>query len=229
MRTAGEPMWIKICANTNVEDALEAARLGASAVGFVFAESKRRVTPEQVAAITARLPPFVSRVGVFTATDAAEILRAARIAGLTVVQLHSAYDPALVDRIVKGSAALLSVVQVVDVSADTDPAALQQTLETILRNEDITAVLLDASHGGASGGTGRTFAWSRFAGAVLAAQIATEGNIIIAGGLTPQNVAKAITTFAPWGVDVASGVEAAPGTKDHDKLHAFLRSARSAG
>jgi phosphoribosylanthranilate isomerase len=219
-------MFIKICANTNLEDALLATELGADAVGFVFALSKRQVTPQQVAPITRALPASVSKVGVFTSTDAEMILEAASVAGLTAVQLHSTYDPAVVLRIASGSGGVLRILQVVDVPAGADLLELKQTLTAILRDEYVVAALLDASHGGASGGTGKTFDWTQTARMVREVQAETQGQVIVAGGLTPDNVAAAIDAFAPWGVDVASGVEASPGKKDPARLKAFIDSAR---
>src|ERR1700722_10861190 len=125
-------MFIKICANTNLEDARLAAELGVDAVGFVFAASKRRVTPEQVAEITRELPAELAKVGVFTSTDAAEIVRTARVAGLTAVQLHSRFDPKLVDAIDAGSGSALHVVQVVDVQVGMDLEELQWVLTAVL-------------------------------------------------------------------------------------------------
>jgi phosphoribosylanthranilate isomerase len=219
-------MWVKICANTNAKDALLACELGADAVGFVFAPSKRRVSVEQVAEITEALPAGVEKVGVFTSTDAVEILEAATGAGLTMVQLHSAFDPKLVEAIDRGSAGMLNVVQVVDVPVGMDGEALRAELAAVLRHPYVTAALLDASHGGTSGGTGMTFDWERTARVVREVQAETEGRVIVAGGLRPENVGEAIAAFAPWGVDVASGVEASAGKKNAKKLLAFLAAAR---
>jgi len=221
-------MFVKICANTNLDDARLAAELGADAVGFVFAESKRKVTAEQVAAITPHLPVGVEKVGVFTTTDADEILAAVSVAGLTAVQLHSDFDPDLVDAIFAGSKGILKVLQVLDIPEDVDASVLRKVLVEVLRHEYVFAVLLDASHGGASGGTGKPFDWGSTAEAVRQAQQETGGKVIIAGGLHAENVAAAIKAFAPWGVDVASGVEAAPGRKDPGKLKAFIAAARVA-
>ena len=222
-------MFIKICANTNLEDARLAAELGVDAVGFVFAPSKRRVTPEQVAEITRELPADLAKVGVFTSTDAAEIVQAAKVARLTAVQLHSAFDPKLVDAINAGSGGVLHVVQVVDVPVGMDQEKLRSVLTAVLSHPYVLVALLDASHGGASGGTGRSFDWERTAAEVLAVQKATGGWVIVAGGLNAENVGEAIEAFAPWGVDVASGVESAPGKKDPERLRAFVAAAKAAG
>jgi phosphoribosylanthranilate isomerase len=221
-------MFIKICANTNLEDALLAAELGVDAVGFVFAPSKRRVTPEQVAEITRELPKMISKVGVFTSTDAEEILAAGRVAGLTAVQLHSTFDPKLVDAIDAGSGSVLHVVQVIDVPVGMEVEELRASLTAVLRHPYVVVALLDASHGGVSGGTGKSFDWERTAAVVREVQAAIGGRVIVAGGLDAENVGEAIAAFAPWGVDVASGVESAPGKKDAERLRAFVAAARAA-
>jgi phosphoribosylanthranilate isomerase len=220
-------MFIKICANTNLEDALLAAQLGVEALGFVFAPSMRQVTAEQVAEITRELPEGISKVGVFTSTDAEEILETAKVAGLTAVQLHSRFDPKLIDAIDLGS--LLHIVQVVDVPLGVDLEKLRSTLTAVLTHPYELVALLDASHGGASGGTGKSFDWERTAAVVREVQEATGGRVMVAGGLNPDKVTAAIEAFRPWGVDVASGVESTPGKKDPDRLRAFVAAARAAG
>lgn len=222
-------MWVKICANTNTANALTAVDAGADAVGFVFAPSKRRVTPEQVAEITREIPKMISKVGVFTSTDPEEILAAAKVAGLTAVQLHSAFDPRLVDAIDVGSGSVLHVVQVINVPVGMDLEELRATLTAVLRHPYVVVALLDASHGGVSGGTGKSFDWERTAAVVREVQEAIGGRVIVAGGLDAENVGEAIAAFAPWGVDVASGVEASPGVKDGVKVRAFVGNARVAG
>jgi phosphoribosylanthranilate isomerase len=219
-------MWVKICANTNLEDALLAVDAGADAVGFVFAPSKRQVTAEQVAKITAGLPEQVSKVGVFTTTDAEEILSVASEAGLTAVQLHSPFDPSLIDAIDARSGGMLRVLQVLDVAEDASPEAMREALLPALKHPYVMAVLLDASHGGASGGTGKPFDWERMASVVREVSRETGGQVIVAGGLRVENVGQAITQFEPWGVDVASGVEASPGKKDAERVRAFVAAAR---
>ena len=222
-------MFIKICANTNLDDALLAAELGVEAVGFVFAPSKRQVTAEQVAGITLELPERLSKVGVFRSTDAEEILHAANVAGLTAVQLHSVFDWRLVDAIDVGSGSGLHVVQVVEVAAETDLEDLRATLTAVLTHPYELVALLDASHGGASGGTGKSFDWERTAAVVREVQEAAGGRVVVAGGLNAENVGAAIEAFRPWGVDVASGVEASAGKKDPERLRAFVAAARAAG
>jgi len=219
-------MWVKICANTNPEDALLAVELGADAVGFVFAESKRKVNAEQVAAITRELPASVEKVGVFTSTNAEEILRSVKTAGLTAVQLHSEFAPELIAAIHDGDKGL-KIFQVIDVAEGEPLTELEAALRAALENSLVTAVLLDASHGGASGGTGKTFDWATTAAMVRRVASETGGKVIVAGGLNAGNVVDAINAFQPWGVDVASGVEAAPGRKDAAKLEEFIAAARA--
>ena len=206
-----------------------AAELGVDAVGFVFAPSKRRVTAEQVAEITRELPNGVEKVGVFTSTDVEGILQAAKVAGLNVVQLHSGFDPELVNAIDAGSGGTLRVLQVVDVPVGVDMEDLRSLLTGVLRHPFVVAALLDASHGGVSGGTGKRFDWERTAEVVRQVQEAIGGRVIVAGGLNAENVAEAIAAFEPWGVDVASGVEASPGKKDPERLRAFVAAAKAAG
>jgi phosphoribosylanthranilate isomerase len=197
-------------------------------VGFVFAPSKRRVTVEQVAQITTHLPAALTKIGVFVTTDAEEILDTASRAGLTDIQLHSAFDPALVEAIDAGSGGTLRVVQVVDIDSEIKPGDLHGTLKQALMHPYVVAALLDTSHGGASGGTGKTFDWEGMAAMVRDVLRETEGRVIVAGGLNAENVADAIERLRPWGVDVASGVEAVPGKKDPERLRTFLKAAREA-
>lgn len=220
-------MWIKICANTSLEDAQLAAALGADALGFVFAPSKRRVTAEQVARITPHLPATVERVGVFHSLDADEITTTVRAAGLNAVQLHGGVDPTLARRLREIFGGEIKIIQTIHWAADADgvnAAAIAEQLDGIAREGVADRVLIDSKVGTAIGGTGVTFDWEK-ARATLA-QHAGNLKLIVAGGLRPENVAEAITRLAPWGVDVASGVEAEPGRKDPGKLAAFIKEAR---
>jgi phosphoribosylanthranilate isomerase len=220
-------MWVKICANTNVEDALLAVEAGADAVGFVFAPSKRQVNADQVAKITAALPHSVEKVGVLTTTDVEEIVRTASTAGLTGVQLHSSFNPALIEAVVDHSGGKLQIFQVVDVPEDANAETMHETLRAALEHPNVAAVLLDASHGGASGGTGKPFDWKRMASVVREVCSEVEdGRVIVAGGLRAENVAEAIAEFGPWGVDVASGVEVSYGKKDAERVRAFVAAAK---
>lgn len=220
-------MWVKICGNTNLKDAALAVELGADAVGFVFATSPRQVTPEQVAAITRHLPAGAERVGVFDSHDPENIAGAALAAGLTVVQLHGGFDEELLQRLSPRLAGGISIIQTLHwpVGQEAPAARIGGQVERILGLGVTSRVLIDSKVGVARGGTGVAFDWTA-ARAVLAS--ATNGmQLILAGGLRPDNVSEAIGQVGPWGVDVSSGVEAALGHKDPDRLKRFIESARS--
>jgi phosphoribosylanthranilate isomerase len=217
-------MWVKICANTNLEDAARAAELGADAVGFVFAESKRQVTAAQVAAITPHLLDKVERVGVFYSRDADEIAGAVAEAGLTAVQLHGGLDEALIDRLA-GKVRIIQTLHWV-VGAEGSAERLTEEIRRVAAGGIVDRVLIDSKVGSAGGGTGVAFDWPA-ARAVFAA--APKGlRLIVAGGLRQENIAEAITQLRPFGVDVASGVEASPGRKDHARLARFIENSRGA-
>jgi phosphoribosylanthranilate isomerase len=227
-------MWIKICGNTNLDDAQMAAELGADAVGFVFAPSVRQVTPAEVALITPHLPASIERVGVFpevTADDAGaeEIARAAQQAGLTAVQLHGGVSLPLLKRLHQLLAGRIQIVQTVhwQVNADTDNgASISHQLSEISEQGLAGRVLIDSKVGQATGGTGIPFDWD--AARSVFAHPAGELRLIVAGGLRPDNVTEAIRRLDPWGVDVSSGVEAMPRRKSPEKLAAFISNARKA-
>jgi phosphoribosylanthranilate isomerase len=235
-------MWIKICGNTNLEDATLAAELGADAVGFVFAPSKRQVTREQVAAITPHLPPTVERVGVFHSHDPEEIAQAAWHSGLTAIQLHGGLDDDLSERLAERLAGSVRIIQTlhwtVDPSVDptTTPlnanghaqpsssAQLEQQIIHIAASGIADRILIDSKVGTASGGTGVSYDW--LAAREAFASAPSGLHLIVAGGLSPDNVARAIAQLQPWGVDVASGVESTPGRKDPARMAAFIHNAR---
>jgi phosphoribosylanthranilate isomerase len=225
-------MWIKICANTNLEDAQLAAQLGADAVGFVFAPSKRQVTPEQVAKITPHLPLHVERIGVFPALPAEAIAQQAHQAGLTAVQLHGGVNLALLQRLHQLFDGKVKIIQTVHWQIDAERPSIAtvdtigQQLKEIAQQDIAHRVLIDSKIGNATGGTGTPFDWSA-ARAVLTSA-GERINLIVAGGLSPDNVTEAIHRLNPWGVDVASGVEASPGRKSPEKLAAFIKAAREA-
>jgi phosphoribosylanthranilate isomerase len=226
-------MFVKICANTNLEDALLAAQLGADAVGFVLAKGKRQVTSEQVCEITRSLPPTVEKIGVFDLDDPYGIEHYVACSGLTGAQLHRAYDPELVRLLSEEFGGELKIIQTVAYELDPPDrtaadARFEVALKQVFADPRIWATLIDAKKSGMSGGLGLAFDWKHVA-ALLTSAAATSPQpprILLAGGLTPANVAQAITAFSPWGVDVASGVESSPGHKDPAKLRAFLDAAR---
>jgi phosphoribosylanthranilate isomerase len=220
-------MWIKICANTNLEDTQLAFDLGADAVGFVFAPSARRVTPEQVAEITSRLTGPGERVGVFHALEFEAIRDAVRIAGLTGVQLHGEGDQTLPSLLKAEFGPDLTIAQTLHwiVEAENATDDLLNRAAALKETGHVDRILVDSKVGSALGGTGRTFDWNG------AASLFAEAGLpmIVAGGLGPGNVTEAIARLKPWGVDVASGVESVPGRKDPERLRQFIERTRAAG
>jgi phosphoribosylanthranilate isomerase len=224
-------MWVKICANTNVEDALLAVEAGADAVGFVFAPSKRQVTSEQVLEITRRLPAGVEKVGVFATDDPFEVEHYVACSGLTAAQLHGAFDADMVRRLSGEFGGELKIIQTVAYAVDAGAARDAEfvaNLSAAFAEPQVWAVLVDAAKSGVSGGLGVAFDWSHVGGLVRRAMPGSGDvpRVILAGGLRPESVADAIAEFEPWGVDVASGVEASPGKKDAAKVRAFIEAAR---
>jgi phosphoribosylanthranilate isomerase len=226
-------MWVKICANTNLEDTLLAVEAGADAVGFVFAPSKRQVTTEQVAAITRQLPKSVEKVGVFATDDPFEVEHCVASSGLTVAQLHGAFDAEMV-RLLSGEfGGELKIVQTVAYAVDAkDRVAADEkfmsTLRAVFREPAVWAVLVDTAKAGVSGGLGVAFDWTHVGRLVRESrpESGEHPKVILAGGLRPETVAGAIADFAPWGVDVASGTEASPGRKDAALVRAFIEAAK---
>jgi len=219
-------MWIKVCANTSLEDARLAVAAGANAVVFVLAESPRRVTREQVREIAPRLPRTVEKFGVFVDPSFEEVVETVVGCGLTGVQLHTASDPGLALRLREHFAAIpargrLGILRVMHYGADFDGQ-----LEELRQDHAVDGVLIDSRTAKAVGGTGVAFDWRAAQASFLRG--APHLRLIVAGGLRPENVAEAIYTLQPWGVDVASGVEAAPGRKDPVKVKAFVEAARKA-
>jgi phosphoribosylanthranilate isomerase len=220
-------MWVKICANTNLEDTQLALDLGADAVGFVFAPSKRRVTPEQVGEITARLTGDGERIGVFHELEFEAIRDAVRVAGLTGVQLHSQGKPALPGLLKSEFGPALTIAQTLHWVVDAENATeeLLHRVEALEGAGHVDRILIDSKVGSALGGTGHAFDWNAAANLFERAGLP----MIVAGGLGPGNVTEAMERLKPWGVDVASGVESVPGKKDPERLRQFIERARAAG
>ncbi len=194
-------MRVKICGITSVEDALAAAAAGADAVGLVFAPSPRRVSPESARDIVAALPPLVTTVGVFVNASPAYIRRVRDYCGLDLVQLHGQEDPATVRALAPRVIKALPVSPRRVPSPHEFPGAM---------------LLLDA----ALPGGGRSFDWS------LVRELAGKRPLILAGGLDPENLVRAVETVRPFALDVCSGVETSPGKKDRDKMARFIARAR---
>jgi phosphoribosylanthranilate isomerase len=204
-------MWIKIEGLRDPDIARRVVELGASAIGLVFAPSPRQVTPQAAAAIVAALPPEVHKVGVFVNAPPDEINRVRRISGITHVQLHGGEPPSIVPMI--QDAAVIKAFRVRDEL--TVPQALSWLAQLDPPSRQRVTPLFDAYDPHAPGGTGRSFNWK------LLAPI--QGmRFILAGGLAAGNVRQAAQALAPWGVDVASGVESAPGIKDLALVEAFI-------
>jgi len=217
-------MWIKICGITTLEDAETAIAAGADAVGFVFAESPRRLRIEDARRIVEQLPQLTEKVGVFVDATPEEIVQTQEAAGLTGVQLHGggAIDlPELRDRI----GDLARILQVVHF--DSDAAGFVSQLRRFSGNGHSERYLLvDTCVAGKQGGTGVAFDWAAARAGFL--REAGHLRLIAAGGLHPENVRQAIQMLEPWGVDVSSGVEARSGKKDRERVVAFVRAARQA-
>ena len=205
------PTRIKVCGITRREDALLAVELGASALGFNFYRpSPRYIAPTAARAIIDRLPPFVEAVGVYAdETDIDHVTAVAEEAGVSTIQLHGPRFPELAGR--PTGYPLIRAVAVGDDFKAESLAAFH-----------VNAFLLDAYHPNLSGGTGRTF------NCELACEANKYGTIILAGGLNPGNVGRAIQEVRPFAVDVASGVESAPGEKDPELLRAFFAAVQEA-
>jgi len=198
---------VKICGITILEDALAAVEAGADALGFVFyPPSPRHIHPEQAADIIRRLPPFVQTVGLFVDAELSIVNTTADRCGLDVVQLHGDETPGYCESVRRR---VIKAFRVRDISS----------LDSLLQYQ-VSGCLLDAWSPAAPGGTGQSFNWE------IAAVAAAQRPIILAGGLTPDNVAEAVRRVQPYAVDVSSGVECAPGRKDVDKVRTFITRAR---
>jgi phosphoribosylanthranilate isomerase len=202
---------VKICGITRIEDAERAITLGAAALGFVFwPKSPRYVDPVRARAITGALPPFITTVGVFVDQPAHEINSIVTRVQLSAVQLHGDEPAAIVGEISR---------PVIKAVAMTEATTGEDLVEWPAR----VRVLLDVEDPVQRGGTGRTVDWVR------AAALSARRPVILAGGLKPENVTDAIRTVRPLGIDVSSGVESAPGVKDHVRLRDLFDAVRRVG
>jgi phosphoribosylanthranilate isomerase len=201
---------VKICGITSHEDAWAAVEAGADAIGFIFVEgTPRYIEPEAAAAIIARMPPFVATVGVFVDRTPEEVERIIGASGCRLAQLHGHESPDTCGRL------RVPFIKAIRVQGEHD-------LEGLRLYPRARAFLLDTYVADRPGGTGRTFPWE------IAAKAARQARVILSGGLTPENVALAVTHVRPYAVDVCSGVEASPGRKDHQKVREFIEQARKA-
>lgn len=201
--------WIKFCGTTSLDDAEASVQAGADALGFIFAPSKRRITPEAAGEIAARVPQHIHKVGVFMNETAEQIQATIRQAGLTLVQLHGDEPPEFVAALREQ----IGVIKTILVNSGLEDRFAQYWGH----RECVDYILLDSG-----AGSGLTFDWR----AVRARVDGHSARLIVAGGLTPENVGLAMHALTPWGVDVVTGVEAAPGKKDPAKLRAFVAAVR---
>ena len=199
-------MFVKICGITRLEDALAAARYGANAIGFMlWPDSPRWIEPGRARSIAAELPPFVTPVGVFVNQPVDEVNEVAAVARLGAVQLHGDETPEYAAKIDRPVVKTMNVAIAVNAAVDEiwpSPAM----------------ILIDAHDPVKRGGTGRTIDWA------AAAAVAARRRVLLAGGLTPENVVSAVDIVNPYGIDLASGVEDAPGIKNHGRLRALFEA-----
>lgn len=194
-------MIVKICGITRSEDAQAAVRAGASAIGFIFwPGSPRCIDPYRARAIASLLPPFVTPVGVFVDQPMEYISGVASLVRLGAVQLHGRETPAAASSLSR------PVVKSITLQDSVEPWPASVLL------------LLDAHAPRQHGGTGRPIDWER------AARVAARRPVLLAGGLTPENVGEAVARVRPYGIDVSSGVEEAPGIKHHGRIRALFEA-----
>lgn len=199
---------VKICGITRQEDALAAAEFGADALGFVFYEkSPRYVRPEIAAEIIAQLPPFITSVGLFVNPDAAAVKAIIAHTALDLLQFHGDENNAFCAQFSRPFIKAIRMAEALDLYKEIE------------KYPDARGILLDAYDPQRYGGTGHTFEWSRVHGGL-------PKPIIVAGGLTPENVTQAVAMTHPWGVDVSGGVEQSKGIKQRSLIEAFMRGAK---
>ncbi len=201
---------VKICGITNHKDASTAVDYGADALGFVFfPKSPRNISPEAAKAIVSSLPPFVSTVGVFVDCNKKELEEISSFVGLSVIQLHGSESPEYCN-------SSKTIIKAIRIKEPSD-------INMIHNYKTVSTFLLDAYSPGLVGGTGNVFNWD------IACQAKKSTRIILAGGLTPDNIEEAIRQVGPYGVDVSSGVESInKGKKDHNKVKLFIENAKKA-
>jgi phosphoribosylanthranilate isomerase len=200
---------VKICGITNAGDARVAADAGADAVGLVFAESPRRVSVEEARGVCIALPDNVLRVGVFVDAEPGEVLRISRELGLDLVQLHGDETPETVTAVRESGVKVMKALRIRDA---TSLKALDQY--------EADLFLLDAYSAKVRGGTGERFDWG------VAKSLRGRDNIVVSGGLGPENVREAVVLFEPYGVDASSSLEDEPGRKNGERVRRFVLAAK---
>ena len=210
-----ERIRIKICGITDLKDAAAAVEAGADALGFIFYDkSPRSVAPEVARVIIEQLPPFVDTVGVFVDRKRQEVEEIIRFCGLGYAQLHGKESPKYCERLAR-FAAPCQIIKALRVGSHLQPRDITPY------NNYVKGFLLDTYQKGVQGGTGQSFDWSLIQGLQL------QRDVILAGGLDANNVQAALETVHPYAVDVNSGVETAPGQKDHSLIKKFIRQVRA--
>jgi phosphoribosylanthranilate isomerase len=215
--------WVKICGTTSLADAKLAIAAGADAVGFVFAPSSRQISQEAAADIVAALPANIAKIGVTVNESPQDLAKLVHKVGLTGIQLQGDEpgDQLWAYRSAVAPCKIIKTLHVQQLLGGGDEYLYQY----LKHSEFLDAVLLDSGTKGQRGGTGVIFDWN--AATQVVAKIKQCLPVIIAGGLSPDNVTSAIQTFEPWGVDVVSGVEATAGHKDENKVTKFVSAVRS--
>ena len=202
-------VFTKVCGITNPGDARVAADAGADAIGLIFAESPRKVTLKEARKVSVGLPENILKVGVFVDAEPGEVLEIAREVGLDLAQLHGDETPETVAAIRNAGLPVMKALRVRNMEA----------LGALERYE-ADLFMLDAWSARARGGTGETFDWG------LAKSVKGRGNIVVSGGLTPENVREAVEFFEPYGVDASSSLEERPGKKSGERVRRFVRAAK---
>lgn len=202
-------VFTKVCGITNPGDARVAVDAGADAIGLIFAESPRKVSLEEARKVSIALPENILKVGVFVDAEPGEVLEIAREVGLDLAQLHGDETPETVAAIRNAGLPVMKALRV----RNTEALGALERYEADL-------FMLDAWSARARGGTGETFDWE------LAKSVKGRGNIVVSGGLTPENVREAVEFFEPYGVDASSSLEERPGKKSGERVRRFVRAAK---
>ncbi len=203
-------MRVKICGITNQQDAYEAVALGIDTLGFIFAKSPRQIAPEKAHDIISALPPFVTAMGVFVNEDPTKLREIVKFCGLNLIQFHGDETPDMCSEFMPHSVKAFQI---------KDEASLERIKPY---NGKVRALLFDTYSKEKRGGTGKTFDWGL---AVKGKELGMP--VILSGGLSPLNIAEAISAVKPYAVDVNSGVEISPGKKDHGLMRQLMERIQS--
>lgn len=202
-------VFTKVCGITNPCDARVAVDAGADAIGLIFAESPRKVSIEEARKVSIALPENILKVGVFVDAEPDEVLQIAREVGLNLAQLHGDETPETLAAVRNAGLPVMKALRM----RNTEALGALERYEADL-------FMLDAWSARARGGTGETFDWG------LAKSVKGRGNIVVSGGLTPENVREAVEFFEPYGVDASSSLEERPGKKSGERVRRFVRAAK---